>query len=262
MINTKVKAKKKTLASMCNSFINSKWAYLLLLILFTVAFINLIKFGFYDLEIRFPWLGDTQVTSSSDNAWLGWMQIVISMIGTISIVLSDILIIRFNRKFVWAVVIGCLATIINALLVGWFFTSFSYTFMLITGIYNYFKWGNEDNSQQMTFNTWTLVAVAFSFYVTFGLIITEKLQSAGVAGFEDGLNSLICVSDVICSGIVMASYIILLRKSKWGFLGFVITDIYYIFVWGAAGFFTNATMFAIYLFFIDSPAFLSWQKTN
>lgn len=252
----KTKVNKTSLSIRCNNFLNSKYSYLLLLLLFIIGIGNMIHYGIGGGEISNPWFDEGILSVNSNHGWVGWIELIISMIGSIFTVWSDILIIRFDKKFIFPLIIGTSFTIINALLVGWAFTAISYFIMMITGILSFFKWKNENEESKMNSNIWILILVGLVLYISLGLLLVNELN------YLEGLNNFWNWSDIIGSGIVMSSYIILLRKSKYGFLGFVVTDLYYIVAYAIALYWTDAAMYLIYFLFIDSPAFLSWLESN
>lgn len=258
---TSVVKTKKTIPQLCNSFLNSNYAYLLLLLLLIIGVLNLLNFGFGSGSVSNPWFDEGTITINSKHAWLGWTEILISTFGGVTIVLSDILIIRFDKRFILPLIIGSTLTIIDAVLVGYTFTAISYVFMMIVGIYSYFQWNkDEDETNKMNKDLWLFAALLFFVYSAFGLLL---VQTEGVnIGYPDGLTSVWSWSDVIGSGVVLTSYFLMLKKSKYGFFGFVASDIVYILAYGYAGLWVSSGMYAIYFFFIDSPSLLSWWETN
>lgn len=258
---TDMKVTKKSISERCNSFLNSNYAFLLLVLLLIIGVFNMLNFEFNNGSVSNPWFDEGSITADSRHSWIGMCEIIISTIGGITIVLSDILIIRYDKKFIIPLLIGATFTVIDAVLVGYLFTALSYIFMMTIGIYSYLQWGkDEDETNKMTKDLWMFAAILFLVYSLFGLLLIQT--SGSNIGYPEKLESVWSWSDVLGSGVVLTSYFLMLNKSKYGFFGFVASDITYIFAYGVAGLWTSIGMYAIYLVFIDSPALLSWWESN
>lgn len=252
-------SKKTSISKYANNFINSNYSFLLPLLLFLIGIFNLLHFGLWNGEILTPWTESGNSTLNS-NAWIGWLGLSLSTVGGSLMVLSDIYIIRYDRKFIVPMIIGSICTIMNGIIAGWSFTAISYFIMMIAGVWSWFKWGNEsDETNKMTTKLWIFVLIGLITYILIGLILVVTLLQSLYIG---GLSSFWSWSDVISSGVVLACYFVMLRKSKYGFLGFLITDLIYLIGFSSIGFWTDGAMYGVYLIFVDFPALLSWWESN
>lgn len=232
-----------------NKFLNSKWSFAIFLtLLLIISLINIISFelGWIDISL----IASDSITHNSKLAWLGILEIMISSIGSMLTISGVILTIRFDKKFIYPLVIGEILIIIDSMIIGAIFTAFSYFIMIIFAIMNYLKWKNEDdNKNKMTKTIWSVLIIFLGVYIMFGLFIQVLVL---------GENNYLGYFDVINSGIVSISWFILLRKNKLGFIGFLITDILYLILFIDAGLFTAGIGYLIYIF-IDSISFISWM---
>ncbi|BDU67363.1 MAG: hypothetical protein TYPL_0160 [Candidatus Tyloplasma litorale] len=246
--------KIKQISKKSNEFLNSKNAFVIFLggVLF-FSIINYFLFAFNsDFEIN-TLFGN--IVRSSSNAWIGWFEITISTIGSLLTISGVILTIRFDKKFIWPLLIGEVLIIIDAIILGAFLTSFSYFLMIISAIYNYYKWNTEfDNQNKMNLTNWIIVVIFILFYIGFFTTIMFSFSDYDYKVLADW-------NDIISSGIVVASWYIILRKSKWGFLGFLITDITYLLYFFTSGVWASGSSYIVYLF-IDSTSFISWWNSN
>ncbi len=213
-----------------------------------VSIMNLFLYAFVDgFSVDTLWWGT--VTSASSNAWIGWFEICFAGVGSTLTIWGVVWTLRFDKRFITPLLIGEVIVVIDAIMLGWVFTAVSYVIMIISAIYNYIMWNREeDNEPKMDFFNWMVVIVFVIIYITAGLLALL---------FTVDQMTIWNYNDVISSGIVAASWYIVLRKSKWGFVMFVITDIMYMIAYSAIGVPATGFSYLIY-FFIDSTSLLSW----
>ncbi len=246
----------KKISIKSSNFLNSNYSIIFFLggIIF-FSYINFLLFGFKEgFSIETRWWGN--LSSSDNNAWIGWIEMIIATIGSTLTIWGVILTIRFNKNFIYPLAIGEIFVIIDALLIGAIMTCFSYLLMLISAFYNFIYWKkiDKDNENKMNSYYWIFV---FSFLI--GYIILFSLINFKSGFYEiDEFNNW---NDIVSSGIVVISWFILLRKSKWGFLGFLLTDITYMTMYFSAHLFSIGSSYIVYLF-IDITSFLAWYNTN
>ncbi len=236
-----------------NGFLQSNLAFVFFLGgMVVVTTMNLFLFGFLDgFSIDTIWWGT--ITKESINSWIGWFEIVFSGLGSTLTIWGVIWTLRFDKRFIWPLAIGETIVVVDAVMLGWTFTAVSYLLMIVSAIYNYIQWNKEEDSEpKMDLFNWILISSLLAIYIVAGLTAT------GIA--FGGLTAVAC-NDVISSGIVAASWYVVLRKSKWGFVTFVITDILYLVFYLSVGVFATGFSYLIYLF-IDTTSFLSWWSTN
>ncbi len=263
-----------------NGFMNSNWALFLLPgLVVAMGVLSLFLFGFNTsifasdgvrgFAVYIPWVGG-DVTVGSEWAWLAWFEIIIASLGSSLTIFGVVLTIRMDKRFVFPLVAGELLVIIDAIIVGYVFTALSYVLMVSAGVWSWFQWNkvDEDDSNQMSIKHWIFVGTALLAYILLGASILAAFpELLSYTNEETGkhLTSIQYVfnwADVICSGVVAASWFILLRKNKWGFLGFVVTDLIYIIMFFAVQVWATATSYIIYLVGIDSISFISWWNKD
>lgn len=253
MENTKI----KSISNKANAFINSKWSFILFLGgigFFAVVNYTMFIFGINDFTIDTAWWGS--VRSTDVDAWVGYGEITIGTLGSLLTISGVILTIRFDKRFITPLLIGESLVILDAFILGAYFTCFSYALMMISAFYNYLQWNKEgdDTSPQMDLINWIIVGVFLVIYIGIGLgaIFGTNLYDQ---------NDFMSYNDIISSGIVVACWYMVLRKSKWGFVGFVITDITYLILFASAGVWVAGSSYIVYMF-IDSTSFISWLGDN
>lgn len=232
-----------------NGFLQGNWAFVLFIGgMLTVSIMNLLLFGLVDgYSVDTEWWDN--ITKESNNAWIGWFEICLAGTGSTLTIWGVVWTLRFDKRFIFPLLIGEIIVVIDAIILGWVFTALSYVIMIISAIYNYIMWNREeDNEPKMDLFNWMVVIVFIGIYVTGGLSALSII---------DGKLSLSQYNDVISSGIVAASWYVVLRKSKWGFVTFVVTDLLYLVAYTAAGVPATGFSYLIYLL-IDSTSFISW----
>jgi hypothetical protein len=126
--------------------------------------------------------------------------------------------------------------------------------MILTTIVNYSHWnkGQEHETVKSKW-TWWIVSIFLLAYSVIGLPISF------IYIYKSGIDhrAFYALSDVIGSGIVVCSWFLALRKIKWGFVGFIATDIVYLIFFCSVGIWGAGLSYLVYLF-IDSTSFLSW----
>ncbi len=236
-----------------NNFLNSNKAFIFFLGGVVVSsLINVIMFSFNinDFTIDTLWWGSISVNDS--NSYIGWIEIIVAAFGSLLTIWGVIWTIRFDKRFIYPLVVGEVLVIIDAIMLGLVFTGLSYVLMVISALYNFFMWNNvdEDNDSKMNLFNWMIIIIFITIYCVGGIILV-----ASVSGKVNGFN----IVDIISSGVVAASWFVILRKSKWGFVTFIITDIIYLIVYLSVGVWATACSYAIYMF-IDSTSLLSWWE--
>ncbi len=237
-------------------FLNSKWSFVIFLSgILLIAILNYVMFALGDITINLliKINGSNIISVNSSTAWLGWLEITISNIGTMCTISGIILTIRFDKRFIIPLVIGETLVIADSIIIGALFTGLSYIIMLSFAIFNYVKWKEDKNDgSKMNTKYWLFCASVLIIYISIGIWI--KFLITDTPMFND-------YNDVISSGVVTVCWFILLRKSKWGFIGFFITDITYLILFFSSGLWTTGAGYIVYLF-IDSISFISWIETN
>lgn len=247
-MDTKIKFSDKA-----NNLLKSNWAFVVFFSgMAIIVIMNLLLFGLSDnFSVDTLWWGSIYKTSS--NAWIGWFEICFASVGSTLTIWGVILTIRFNKKFIYPLLIGETMVIIDAVMLGWTFTAFSYLLMIIFAIYNFIQWNKEEtNESRMNKTYWILIALFVVLYISLGLLfINLTFNNLTIWSYND----------VISSGLVAASWFVVLRKCKWGFLTFLLTDLFYIVAYTSVGIPATAFSYLIY-FIIDSTSFISWWNTN
>lgn len=240
-----------------NSFIASPFAYILPAIVFAMGLVNLVTYGLGTNTISFIWGGSVSVDSAF--GWVGWIEVSLSSVASALTIFGVILLIRLDKKFIIPTLIGEAFIFINAILVGYLFTALSYFLMIPAAIYSYIQWDkvDEDNSNQMTRNTWLFTAAMFAFYIFVGatMIMTINYELGGYDILDQ--TDWTAWLELISSAVVTCAWFVMLRKNKWGFLGFVITDITYVSLYLAAGEWATTSSYLVYMV-IDTTSLLSW----
>lgn len=250
VINTDIN--KEVKQNPFNKFSNSYWAFIAFVgSMFLVTIVNLIMYGVGVTSVDTIWWGS--VSAGGQLGFIGWTEILIAGIGSMLTFWGVIWTLRFDKRFITPLVLGETLIVIDALILGWTFTAISYVLMISSAIYNYIMWNKEDdNDSKMNLFNWTIVGIFVLMYVSIGLIGTDLIS---------GELTIINYNDVISSGVVAASWYVVLRKSKWGFVTFIITDLLYFITYCSVGVYATGCSYIIYLF-IDSTSFLSWVSTN
>ncbi len=241
------------ISNKANNFLKSDWAYVSFLGgMSIITILNLFLFGFGEITIDTVWWGS--INSTDSNSWLGWLEICFAGVGSTLTIWGVIWTLRFDKRFIFPLMIGETMVVIDAIVLGWTFTAISYILMMISAMYNYILWNKEDdNISKMDLFNWIMVG-AFIIIYSIGGIGLSMVMIEGKLGFVN-------YNDVISSGIVVASWYVILRKSKWGFVTFVATDILYLFAYLSVGVWATGFSYLVYLF-IDSTSFISWWNTN
>lgn len=241
-------------------FLQSKWSLFFFLgSIICLSIMNLSLFGMGQSGISTIFTNNI-IEVNSDNSWIGWVEITISSFGSFFTILGVILTIRFDKRFIFPLVLGETLIICDAIMIGYIFTAISYTLMLCAAFYSYFMWNKEKGTDsKVTFFMWVIIGLFFITYLGFGMTIGYETS---IYRDEFGnINQYSMWTDIACSGIVVSSWFLLLRKSKWGFLGFLITDILYIILYAQVPLWPTVGSYAVYIF-IDGISFISWYNTN
>ncbi len=238
-----------------NNFLQSYKAFIFFLGgLFIISIVNIIMFTFNinGFTIDTQWWGSIDVHSS--NSYIGWFEIIIAALGSILTIWGVIWTIRFDKRFIYPLVVGESLVVIDAIILGLVFTGLSYVIMIASALYNFFMWNKVDDSDesQMNLFNWTIVIIFVILYSVGGFV-----SVLAITGQINGVNA----SDILSSGVVAASWYVVLRKSKWGFITFVITDVIYLILYTTTGVWATGSSYIVYLF-IDSTSFISWWSSN
>ncbi len=247
----------QNISNKANSFIQSKWSFVVFLS--GIAFFAILNYLMFALGVN-DFTIDTaiwgSVHSTDANGWIGYGEITIGTLGSLLTITGVILTIRFDKRFIIPLVVGESLVILDAFILGAYFTCFSYALMIISALYNYIQWNKEgdDMAPKMDLVNWIIVGVFLVIYIGigFGAIFGTNLYD------QTEFSS---YNDIFSSGIVVACWYMVLRKSKWGFIGFVITDITYLILFASAGVWVAGSSYIVYIF-IDSTSFISWLGDN
>lgn len=260
------KTKLQNISGKANNFFLSKWA--LIIFLGMVIFLGIGNFINYGLNpstggIGTPWVSDGYVGVNTSSSWLGWFEITISTIGSTLSIMGVILVIRFDKRFIIPLLIGETLTVIDAIVIGYVFTGMSYILMMILAIYNYIMWdkSDDDNLDKMNLRIWFFVIFGFLAYICIAVIILYGMSNLKFdgSGYNDyyNMSSFSAWNDIISSGIVTFAWFVMLRKNRWSFIAFIITDITYLITFFMANVWATGTSYIVYLF-SDTTSFISW----
>ncbi len=240
-------------------FINSpKSLFLFPGIILTFGIFNLIGYGFFGVEIYSPWINNSTntVTSSDANAWLGWLAISISVSGGTIAMVGTLLIIRLDKRFIIPVLIGETLIIFDAIIAGYVFTGLSYAIMAGSSLYIWWTWNNQDDEEStksmMNWIWWIVVLSVVIVYMVVGALISILTKSQLVDP-----SKVFTWIDLSCSAVVIGSWILMNRKDKSAFFGFISTDAIYLVVYFMMGYWATSVYYVVYLM-SDSVSMLSW----
>ncbi len=220
--------------------------------------LNLFAFGFLGIEVYSPWINNYShtVTSSGEYAWLGWLAISISMLGGTISILGTLLIIRLDRNFIWPILIGQSLIIMDAVIAGYVFTGLSYVIMVTSSVYSWWTWGKVDEGDSsvsmMNYKWWIVVLTTVIIYLAIGSILSLTTQSQLI----DPTDKFTWI-DLTCSAVVVGSWIVMNKKDKSAFAGFITTDIIYLFAYFAMGYWATGVYYFVYIF-SDTASMFSW----
>ncbi len=242
------------------NFINSpKSLFLFPGIIFIFGIFNLIGYGFFGVEIYSPWINNSTntVVSTDPNAWIGWLGISISMLGGTIAMIGTLLIIRLDKRFIIPVLIGETLIIFDAIIAGYVFTGLSYLIMAVSAIYIWWSWNSESDDEDSTKSTmnwiwWVIILSTTIIYMIVGALISTLSNSPLVDPSE-----MFTWIDLSCSAFVIASWILMNKKDKSAFIGFISTDILYLVVYFMMGYWATSVYYVVYLM-SDTVSMFSW----
>ncbi len=241
----------KSLSEKGEVFLNKNISLFLFLIGVSIfALLNYVWFGLGKTNISSPWVNQDQGITNTHLSWLGWTELTIAYLGSLITIFGVILTIRLNKKFIFPLLIGETLVIIDAIIIGAIFTGISYFIMIIFAIFNYINWDKNEKNKSMSKNNWIFIVLFLFLYLLFGSLLSNK--------FIDR-STIDMIFDVFGSGIVIFAWFIVLKKNKYGFLFFLLTDFTYMIYFFTSGVWSTGSSYIVYIF-LDSIAFISWIK--
>ncbi len=241
-------------------FINSNWSITLFPgVILLMGIFNLISYRYLGVQVTTPWVNSGGVSYGDANDWIGWIAITISSVGGSISVLGTLFVIRFDKRFIIPIVIGDALVITDAIFAGYVFTALSYLLMMSSGIYSWFVWNNQDdesdNKSIMNKTWWFIILGLVLTYITIGVVIV--LSFPAFFNNSDDPHNILNWIDIVCSGVVVAAWIVMTRKDKLAFTGFLSTDMLYLITFFIMGYWGTGMSYFVYLF-IDSTSMVSW----
>ena len=238
-------------------FLETKWSIFVFIggiLLF--GLINIILFSLDIISIKVPWINSGKISMSSSLAWLGWMQIVLSIWASIFNIYGLILISRKDKNFIFPIAISFPFLMFEQMVVGAIFSAFSTLLLFGVEVIAYFSWVKEPkdgDDNQMTKNRWILFLIGGLLFILIGGLFYWFVP----IWKWDSNKVYISVNDVLGSAFVLVFWSAVMFKDRKGYLGLLIANIMYIFFYFWTGTYSAGIHNVIYLL-LDSVAFISW----
>lgn len=229
---------------------------LLIIIVFSLALTLYIN---GNLTIKTPWVGD--ITSDSEYSGLGYFQITLSLVANLMVFIGYVLSIRKDKRYIYFSVPGSFLFIINAIILGGVFTGIANFGIAIVSILSYKNFKKEtehheshDTHSLMTKKMWIWSAVFLIVYIAIFLPISYIFVYDDLSQTSNIICGLI---DVVASGMLIVAWYVVLKKSKWGLVIFLIADFFYIIFFVIAGDYISVSNYLAFIIF-ECIAFVYW----
>lgn len=229
--------------------------YIFIFALSTITFFSFIQVWLYATStINIFFWGDL-VASTDPTAksyvWVGYFLIFLAMFGYLSIITGEIYLTKNRKIFIYFLFFGETLLFTYGIFTQLWFYSLLSIFYVFTSFWQYKNWTDEkDYTNKMTKEKTIYATAIMALFIALGLYLT-------ISGLIPDASPYI---DVIAAGIVGFSWYLILNKNKYGFFGFILTDIMYFIIFIMLKFWGVSVSYLFYMLFDGITLTYWWTR--
>ncbi len=200
----------------------------------------------------------SNVTIDSNNSWIGWTYIAISLPAVLLACYAEIYTIRVDKKFFWFAFIADVTSIFTSAIGGMVWTSMMLVIVKVISVYRYYlisKFGKDYKVNEKLLNT--IGMLVSSSLMLLGLILINVLPS-GILWWDEELSLLSKYLDVICSSLILFGVTLLTTKNKHAYSIFFLCDFMFIIAFALVAQWLTVLQTTLYTM-INILGYLAWS---
>lgn len=217
------KTKSQKLSEYSNKFYSSKWSI--------ITFVGAIGI-FALLQIILFATGIIKISGFSvdeSKAWVSWVYMAISLPGAALSLFGYVLTIRVDKRFIYPTFISGFMTIITSLTGGMVWTALSMFILQFINIYRVVLINKNGSNYEVNNKLVYYLAIGlFLSFATLGIIFINVDALSVIWWNTKTISGGVRYLDVITSSLVLLGGFLILGKSKYGFMVFMLCNILFI----------------------------------
>lgn len=239
-----------------DEFISSmKSIYFFIIVITLVMVLQSILFLFNVISVN----GHYITEATQHEKVMVWVSIGMALMSCYIGFITCICNIRQTNWFMFWMTVRLLFSVPVAIMSGALFSSITLVLAYLTGFVRYFWWTRELDKKLKHHNIITLVTGALSvtiLFITFVTLVTLYGDSI-YANFWNYDKQWTWYFDAIGASIEITGFVLLIFKSKWGYLFFIVSKFFVITVYAAGNNFIPMIQYVLFLS-TDISGFLTW----
>lgn len=252
---TNVRAHIKYIQKLDDFISSMKSIYFFIIAITLVMVIQSILFLCNVISVNDHYITD----ATSHEKFMVWFSIIMALISCYIGFITSICNIRQTNWFMFWMTIRLFFSVPVAILSGALFSSITLIIAYLTGFIRYFWWTKELDKKLKHHDLITLITGIASvaiLFIVFVSLVTFSGESI-YASFWNYDKKWTWYFDAIGASIEITGFILLIFKSKWGYLFFIISKFFVITVYAAGNNFIPMIQYLLFLT-TDISGFLTW----